>query len=67
MGKRTDIDEGLTNVVFWYSSNMFGLRAADEHRNLEIGQFTIGTDANGKYLHFTERNFQGSLMQRKRI
>ena len=24
--------EALTNVVFWYGSKMFGLRAADEHK-----------------------------------
>ena len=63
-----DTAEGLTNVVFWYSCKMFGLRAADEHRKLEVSQFSIGTDSNGKYLRFLGRsckNFQGGLTQRK--
>ena len=37
-------------------------------RNLEVSQFTIGTDANGKYLRFFGRNcknLQGGLMERK--
>ena len=60
--------EGLTNAVFWYSSKMFGLRAADEHRQLEVSRFTIGTDQTGKYLRFLGRsckNWQGGLHQRK--
>ena len=63
-----DTTERLTNIVFWYSCKMFGLRAADEHHNLEVSQFTIGTDANGKYLRFVGRNcknLQGGLMERK--
>lgn len=27
--------QGLINIVFWYSSKMFGLRGSDEHRNLD--------------------------------
>jgi len=42
--------ETLTNTVFCYSSKKFGLRAADEHRELEVSQFTIGTDENGKFI-----------------
>lgn len=47
---------------------MFGLRAADEHRELEVSQFSIGSDENGKYLRFlgrTCKNWQGGLHQRK--
>lgn len=60
--------EGLTNVVFWYSSKMFGLRATEEHRQLDVSQFTIGTDQTGKYLRFLGRgckNWQGGLHQQK--
>ncbi len=60
--------EGLTSAVFWYSSKMFGLRASDEHRRLEVSQFSIGTDDNGRYLHFLGRrskNYQGGLHQHK--
>ena len=56
--------ESLTNTVFWYSCKMFALRAADEHRKLDVSQFTIGTDINGKFLRFTGRtcmNWQGGL------
>ena len=56
--------ESLTNTVFWYSCKMFSLRAADEHRKLDVSQFTIGTDINGKFLRFTGRtckNWQGGL------
>lgn len=60
--------EGLTNAVYWYSSKMFGLRATDEHRQLDVSQFTIGTDQTGKYLRFLGRgckNWQGGLHQQK--
>ena len=40
----------LFNVVFWYSSKMFGIRAADKHRDLDNEQFEIGRDETGKYL-----------------
>jgi hypothetical protein len=56
--------KGLINIVYWYNSKMFGLRAADEHRFLQAEQFTIGTDHLGKFLHFTGRsckNWQGGL------
>ena len=60
---------GLQNVIFWYSSKMFGLRAADEHRLLEANQFSIENDENGeRFLRFLGRsckNFQGGLHQRK--
>ena len=59
--------EALTNIVFWYSSKMFGLRAADEHRELEVSQFSIATDENGKFIRFlgrTCKNWQGGLHQR---
>ena len=36
--------EGLINIVFWYACKMFGLRGADEHRDLQKDQFIIGKD-----------------------
>ena len=57
--------ESVTNVLFWYTSKMFGLRASNEHRQLEVGQFSIGTDHNGKYLGRSCKNWQGGLHQRK--
>ena len=35
--------KGLFNVIFWYSCKMFGLRAGDEHRSLEIEQLKLGS------------------------
>lgn len=64
----TETAQALTNVVFWYSSKMYGLRAADEHRQLDVSQFSIGSNENGKYLRFMGRNcknWQGGLHQRK--
>lgn len=60
--------ESVTNIILWLCSKMFGLQAADEHRHLEVGQFTIATNEIGKYLCFTGRsckNCQGGLHQRK--
>ena len=60
--------EELTNAIFWYSCKLFGLRAGDEHRNLEASQFMISIDETGKYLKFTGRNcknWQGGLHQQK--
>ena len=59
--------EALTNVVFWYSSKMFGLRAADEHKELEVSQFSIATDERGKFIRYVGRtckNWQGGLNHR---
>jgi hypothetical protein len=60
--------QGLINIVFWYSSKMFGLRGSDEHRNLDANQFLIQHDESGHYLRFVGKsckNWQGGLHQRK--
>ena len=59
--------EALTNVVFWYSSKMFVLRAADEYKELEVSQFSIATDERGKFIRYVGRtckNWQGGLHHR---
>ena len=33
-----ETSKGLLNVVFWYSCKLFGLRAADEHKDLKVSQ-----------------------------
>ena len=57
--------KGLPNIVFWYASKMFGLRAADEHHTLECKQFSIQRDEKGDlFLRFSGRtckNYQGGL------
>ena len=61
--------KGLQNIVFWYASKIFGLRAADEHRTLECEQFSMQRDEKGDlFLRFSGRsckNYQGGLRQRK--
>ena len=61
--------KGLRNVVFWYASKMFGLRAADENRHLDADQFSIESEENGdRFLRFMGRsckNYQGGLRHRK--
>ena len=64
-----ETSKGLLNVVFWYSCKLFGLRAADEHRDLKVSQFIIGdNDAGHHYLRYvgkTCKNWQGGLGQKK--
>ena len=64
-----ETSKGLLNVVFWYSCKLFGLRAADEHRDLKVSQFIIGdNDAGHRYLRYvgkTYKNWQGGLGQKK--
>ena len=47
--------KAMLNTVFFYNSKLFGLRGVDEHRNLSVEQFEIGTDQNGSYILFTGR------------
>ena len=39
-----DTAESLVNMIFWYNCKCFGLRGGDEHRNLEVDQYSLGTD-----------------------
>ena len=38
--------------MFRYSCKIFGLRVSNDHRELEVSQFSIGTDENGKFIFF---------------
>ena len=52
----TNMAEGLSYCIYFYNSKVFGLRAMDEHVNLQADQFTIGTDEyNCKFLQFQGR------------
>ena len=42
--------KAMLNTVFYYNSKLFGLRGVDEHRNLSVEQFELGSDQNGSYL-----------------
>jgi len=60
--------QGLLNAVFWYNCKCFGLRGGDEHRNLEVDQYSLDHDEHGRYLRFVGRstkNYQGGLQHRK--
>lgn len=53
--------------MFWYNCKCFELRGGDEHHNLEVDQYSLGTDEHGKYIKFIERsvkNYQGGLLHR---
>lgn len=56
--------QALQYTVFFYNCKIFGLRAFDEHRNLECSQFEIGQDEQGKFIRFTGRScktYKGGL------
>ena len=64
----TDNAECLINAVFWCNCKCFGLRGGDEHRNLEVEQYSIDSDEQGRYLRFVGRlskNYQGGLQHRR--
>ncbi|XP_050409452.1 zinc finger MYM-type protein 3 [Patella vulgata] len=61
---------GLLNAVYFYNCKVFGLRAADEHRNLEVSQFAFGEDNKGEFVRFQGRktkNNQGGLGQSGKV
>ena len=52
----TRIRQKGCRTVYFYNSKVFGLRAMDEHVNLQADQFTIGSDEyNCKFLQFQGR------------
>ena len=56
--------QAVQYTVFFYNCKIFGLRAYDEHRNLECSQFEIGQDDRGKFVRFTGRSsktYKGGL------
>lgn len=47
--------KAIVNTVFFYNCKLFGLRAVDEHRQLSVDQFELGTDQEGKFIKFSGR------------
>uniref|UniRef100_K1QYV8 Nuclear hormone receptor HR96 n=1 Tax=Magallana gigas TaxID=29159 RepID=K1QYV8_MAGGI len=48
-------------------SDLFGLRAVDEHKTLSVDQFELGQDQKDKFINFTGRankTYKGGLYQR---
>ena len=42
--------DAILNAVFWYNCKCFGLCGGDEHRSLEVEQFSVDSDEKGQYL-----------------
>ena len=60
--------DAILNTIFWYNCKCFGLHESDEHRNLDVEQFSVDSDENGQYLRFigrSSKNFQGGIEHRK--
>ena len=57
--------QGLSYVMYFYNSKVFGFRAKDEHTDLMAEQYTFGTEQDGRtYLQYHGRlakNVTGSL------
>ena len=54
----------LQLTIFFYCCKFFGLRAEDEHRNLDCSQFLVSEDSKGPFIRFTGRatkTFKGGL------
>ncbi|KAK3107796.1 hypothetical protein FSP39_022395 [Pinctada imbricata] len=61
---RLHSSQALQYTVFFYNCKVIGLRAFDEHRNLECAQFEIGQDDHGQFIRFSGRSsktFKGGL------
>lgn len=59
---------GLQRAVYFYVCKAFGLRAVDEHRNMQISQFEFGEDDQGKYVLFVGKNnkiYGGGISDRR--
>ena len=39
--------QGLQNAIYFYTSKIFGLRAADEHSNLDVNNLILGLTLKG--------------------
>ena len=48
--------KGLLNICYFYNCKIFGLRASDEHSNLDVSQFVFGSDNDGEYVRFMGRS-----------
>ncbi|XP_053406126.1 uncharacterized protein LOC128559095 [Mercenaria mercenaria] len=60
--------QALCYGVFFYNCKVFGFRGGDEHRNLDVNQYSITMESGCKVLTFMGRNsknVQGGLNQRK--
>ncbi|XP_048257305.1 uncharacterized protein LOC124152981 [Haliotis rufescens] len=59
--------QSLLNTDFYYNCKLFGLRACDEHRSLQVEQIIVDKDQIGDYIEFrgtTAKNYNGGLYHR---
>ena len=47
-----DDARSLQSAVYFYTSKVFGLRAADEHSSLMVEQFSFGSDDQGQFIRY---------------
>jgi len=55
------------NTTFCYSCEMFGLRATDEHRCLQIDQFKIDCDENERFFGLKQHSIGLRIYERKEL
>ncbi|CAC5417134.1 unnamed protein product [Mytilus coruscus] len=56
--------EMLQRTMFFYSAKLFGLRACDEHHDLQCSQFVVGDENGTPFVQFIGRQsktFKGGL------
>lgn len=57
----------LSYCIYFYNSKVFAMRAADEHANLMVNQYSFGESDLGKFIIFqggTAKNCQGGLFHK---
>ena len=63
-----DSSEVLQYTLYFYNSKLFGLRGREEHHDLNVTDFCMGSDSDGrKFIEYTSRrrkNSNGGLRQR---
>ena len=60
--------KGLSYAVFFYNSKTFGLRGNQEHKNLDVSQFSVCCSDENSHILFNSWNsktFNGGLEHRR--
>ena len=52
--------QGLLNGVYFYNSKIFGLRALDEHVEMDRSQITVVPGGNRRGVHFAGRLYKNN-------
>ena len=65
---RSSLIEVIKLWCVFHTCKVFGFRGINDHVNLMVEQYELGTDQDGKFIRFAVRvcyNIQGGLQQRK--